>query len=88
MRLRRIVILASQFGISETLSRDLREQQFKTVTIIHWLFFAAAIVKAKYLFVNVAIKMERLNGNIGYCNPRFSRDQKFSMPFVWTFPST
>jgi len=46
-----------------------------------------AVIVAPRLLVNVTEKVKRFNRNVGAMPVRFRRLQKFSIQFVWTFPS-
>lgn len=49
---------ASQFGIGEPLSCDLIHRQHKAVRVVQRVVFGCAIVEAKYLLSDVAVKMK------------------------------
>ena len=51
-------------------------------------FMSLPVVEAERLLVEVAEQVERLDAHVRALSARFSSDQKFSSPFVWTCPST
>lgn len=69
--------LASDLRINRALASDLREDGSKAIRIIQRIVFGSAVVKAKYLFGDIAIKMSHVGSAKGL---RFNRLQKFSMP--------
>ena len=67
--LARRFILASKFGIGKTLPCDLAHGKREAISIIQRVVFSSTIVKPKHLLSNVAIKMKRLNSNVGSTKP-------------------
>src|SRR5271166_2159433 len=63
--LARRLILASQFGVGETLTADLTHCQMKAVSVIQRVVFRGAIVEAKHMFGDIAVKMKRFHSNVG-----------------------
>lgn len=57
--------VARQGSIGETSSRDLTHRQMEAVSIVNRVVFRSASVEAKHLLPDIAVKVERFNGNIG-----------------------
>src|ERR1022692_2418224 len=54
-----------QFRISKPLANDLTHGKIKAVGVVQRIVFRGAIVITEYLFINVAVKVERLDRNVG-----------------------
>lgn len=63
--LARRFILASELGIGEALSGHLHHCKMEAVSIVQRIIFRGAIVEPENLLTDIAVEMERLNGNIG-----------------------
>lgn len=57
--------LASEFFVGKALAANLRHDQRESVGVIERVVLSSAIVISKYLFGDIAIKMKRLNSNVG-----------------------
>ena len=86
----RSLALAGESCIGKAFAEDLSHRQRETVKIIEWIILRGAIVVTENLFVYVTSEVIRFDRNVGAFRSAFllSRDQKFSMPLVWTSPRT
>src|ERR1051326_248280 len=57
--------LASHLRKCEALASNLAEGKLKAFRIGNFAFFGSAIVVAEHLFIDVPLKVERLNRNVG-----------------------
>lgn len=57
--------LTCKLGVSEATAHDLRHSERKAVGIGERVILRGAIVEAKYLLRHIAVKVERLNRDIG-----------------------
>lgn len=73
LRLQSVRPIARQLGIGEPPASDLTHCQRKAVSVIQRIVFSGAVVKAEHLLRNVAVKVERLKGNIGATQAAFQK---------------
>ena len=61
----RVYLFACELGIGQTLSGHLGHEESEAIGIVKRILFRSTVVESKHLFVEVAVKMERLYSNVG-----------------------
>src|SRR5208283_518285 len=60
----RVNLFACESGISQAPVGDFGHEESETVRVIQRIVFGSAVVESEYLFVKIAVKMERLNRHV------------------------